>query len=250
MLASLLNVRLQLTTCIDLQRNGGSDNASRVTQIRCMVNHRRKRIRAVEPKAPVVLDESSDSDQDRGLVTAGDYAERITACWQKAVASIIETGTLLIQAKAELAHGQFEDMINEKLPFSVRMAQNLMRIAAHPILANPKHVSHLPPSWGTLHALTQLPNEELELGLANGTINSEMERKDVIRLGYTFERVAPALTVLTHFMENFPDSDPLVDVLVRQPTGNWVGDRLFALSKLPVDVTGPIGLDESGGRDT
>src|SRR5216684_7762077 len=89
------------------------------------------------------------------------FAKKIQTAWQKAVSSILETGRLLIQAKQELAYGEFLLMIEERLPFGARTAQMLMRIAEHPVLSNTKFISHLPPSWGTLHRLTQLPEKAL-----------------------------------------------------------------------------------------
>lgn len=191
-----------------------------------MVNRRRERIRVAEPPATAPLIEADPSD---GTLTAAEYAERITVCWQKSVASVIEAGRLLTDAKAKLPHGDFSKL---KLPFSDRTAQMLMRIAAHPVLADPKHVSCLPASWGTLYALTQLPTAEVELGIKNGTINSEIERKDVTKLGHSFCQVAPAFAVLIHFMQHFPDPDALIDELMRQPIGNWTGDQLRALEEL------------------
>jgi hypothetical protein len=57
-----------------------------------------------------------------------------------------------------------------------------MKIAANEVLANPTHVSHLPPSWGTLYELATLPTEVLEAKIADGTITPDTERKDVARL--------------------------------------------------------------------
>ena len=128
----------------------------------------------------------------RNTHTPEEWAKRITTAWQKSVESIIETGRLLIEAKAELPHGEFENMINEKLPFGSRTAQRLMKIADHPILSNPTHVSHLPPSWGTLYALTELPDEVLSDMLEDGKLNCEIERKDV-------EQIKAQLNVLGHY---------------------------------------------------
>jgi hypothetical protein len=40
----------------------------------------------------------------------------------------------------------------------------------------------MPSSWGTLYALTQLSDEQFAAGIADGTINPDMRRKDVARL--------------------------------------------------------------------
>jgi hypothetical protein len=117
------------------------------------------------------------------------FASQIATAWQKAVASIINTGKLVIEAKTVLPHGQFQKMIKEKLPFGQRTAEMLMAIAVNPVLSNPKFVSQLPPSWGSLYALTQLedhPNAPenffLEQLIKDGLINCEMRRSDVTKL--------------------------------------------------------------------
>jgi hypothetical protein len=85
------------------------------------------------------------------------WAKKISAAFQKGVTSIIETGQLLNEAKEVLEHGSFESMVQSKLPFTPRTAEMFMQIAKHPVISNPKHVSLLPPSWGTLYQITRLP---------------------------------------------------------------------------------------------
>ena len=107
------------------------------------------------------------------------WADRIAARWQESVDAIIDTGRLLCEAKAALEHGEFSGLIREKLPFGQRTAQMLMRIAEDPRLSNAKHVSLLPPAWGTLYELTRLDDQQFEAWLADGTIRPDMERKAV-----------------------------------------------------------------------
>jgi DUF3102 family protein len=107
------------------------------------------------------------------------HAKRINASWQKGVESILETGRLLIDAKNDLNHGEWGEMIQLKLSFGSRTAHMLMAIAGNPELSNRKHVSDLPPSWGTLYELTKLPGDALKTALAKGAINPKTQRKDV-----------------------------------------------------------------------
>ena len=107
------------------------------------------------------------------------HARLIKEAWQKGVGSIIETGKRLIEAKAELIHGVWLDMIRDDLPFSSGTASRLMKIAEHEVVSNVAHVPHLPPSWGTLYELTKLPDRVLIRGLENGTINPQIERSEV-----------------------------------------------------------------------
>jgi hypothetical protein len=144
-------------------------------------------------------------------------AHRISASWQKAVESIIETGKLLIEAKCQVGHGNWLEFVEKKLPFGDRTADCLMEIARHPILSNSKFVSKLPPSWGTLHRLTDLDERELEELLENGTINCETTKNDVDeqikRISeegiYKYENVSEALGTLCRFMTKWPNSNEI-----------------------------------------
>lgn len=111
---------------------------------------------------------------------ARSWSLRISAAWQKSAEQIIETGRLLSKAKEALEHGQFQRMIEQHLPFGARTAQMLMAIAADPRLSNAKHVSHLPPSYGTMYAIHQLDDRQFERALKDGTINPEAERSDIV----------------------------------------------------------------------
>jgi len=110
------------------------------------------------------------------------WRDRINAAWQKGVESIIETGRLLIEAKAELEHGRFGKMIEMELSFGASTAQQLMAIASDNRLTKAEHVQYLPPSWGTLYQLTKLPDDTFEAAIKNEDIHPKMERKDVAAL--------------------------------------------------------------------
>jgi hypothetical protein len=110
------------------------------------------------------------------------WAKRIHGSWQKAVESIIETGKLLLEAKADLPHGEFTNMINERLPFGPRTAEMLMKVAEHPVISDPNQWFAFPPSWRTLSELALLPPKIVKERIADHTINPEMRRIDVARL--------------------------------------------------------------------
>ncbi len=109
------------------------------------------------------------------------WIERIGAAWRAGFESVIETGRALIEAKAQLAHGEFIDVVERELPFKRHTAIRLMAIAKDERLSNDTHVHHLPNHWGTLYELTKLPDDEFQARIEDGTINPEMERKDVPR---------------------------------------------------------------------
>ena len=110
-----------------------------------------------------------------------DWAERITAAWRASVESIIETGRLLVKARAGLDHGEYLSMVERDLPFGARTAQQLTVVASDWRLVNAKHASYLPPSWATLYELTKLSDEDFRRHIADGTIRPDMQRKDIVR---------------------------------------------------------------------
>ena len=81
------------------------------------------------------------------LETADDWAHSINRAHTGTVNSILETGALLIQAKAALPHGEFSRMfvdsekrvgrppVDMPLPFGRGTADRLMAIADHPNLS-------------------------------------------------------------------------------------------------------------------
>jgi hypothetical protein len=115
------------------------------------------------------------------------WAKRIAEAHAQSVEAIIRVGQLLIEAKAECDHGEWDEITGEAtgkglLPFSARSAQRYMAIARNIVLRNPTHVSDLPSSWGTLYELAKLEDEDLERYIADGRIHPEMTRADAIAL--------------------------------------------------------------------
>jgi hypothetical protein len=63
-----------------------------------------------------------------------------------------------------------------------RMSHFCIFLAGHPAISNAKHVSLLPPSWGTLYQLTRVETKALEAAIKDGRVNPKMERKEVAAL--------------------------------------------------------------------
>lgn len=110
------------------------------------------------------------------------WAQRIADSWGQALTAVLETGAALVQAKAQLKHGEFEAMIEADLPFGTSTARRLMAVAQHPELSNRAHGHVLPRSWRTLYELTKLDAPTLTAALAEGRIRPDMERPEATRL--------------------------------------------------------------------
>jgi len=180
--------------------------------------------------------------------TVDEFATRIRTNWRKLAEGIIETGKLLIKAKEVLGHGQWQTMFDEnnpnRLPFGDRTAQMLMQIAKHPIISNPKFISVLPASWGTLHKLADLPDKALEAMLADGTISADTTSKEVDELRkkirgdgiYIWANLREGLNTLIKFQANWPDPTEIADQVIEE---YWdEGTPLRELAVLPQWITG------------
>jgi hypothetical protein len=132
----------------------------------------------------------------QSTLTAGrrhDHAGFIAAAWQKSIEAFIETGRRLIDARKELAHGEFLAMIKNDLPFGEDTAERLIKIARDPRLSNSAHGRILPPSWRTLFELTKLNDEQFDRLVAAGVIRADMQRweiEDLASVDYTPSRLS------------------------------------------------------------
>jgi len=130
--------------------------------------------------------------------------KQITEAWQKSVASVIETGNLLAQAKKDLEHGEWLPMIESDLPFETKTAQRLMIIARHPLIGNGAHAHHLPASWMTLYELTKMDKKlgegALEKRISDGKITPKTERKEVLKM-LRVKRAAPLRDINTVILQ-------------------------------------------------
>lgn len=127
------------------------------------------------------------------------WADDINAAYGDSVSAIVAVGEKLKRAKADCSHGEWGELTGRTtgkplLPFSFQTAHRLQSIADNAALSNVAHVRHLPTSWGTLAVLASLDPDDIEAAIADGTINSEMERKDAeaLKLRINGPRKPPA----------------------------------------------------------
>jgi hypothetical protein len=117
-----------------------------------------------------ILNEPARQDPLEPWIGEINEATRNSSGW------IIETGLILLRAKEQLAHGQWLSMWEtRRMPFGVRTAEMLMKVARHPILRDPKSISSLPVSWSILYVLSQLPANLVQQEIIDGTINPELK---------------------------------------------------------------------------
>ncbi|MBF0371709.1 MAG: DUF3102 domain-containing protein [Magnetococcales bacterium] len=107
------------------------------------------------------------------------HVKRITSRWQDSLEAILDVGRMVAEAKEDLDHGEFIEMIRTDLPFSDSTARRLKVIAEDPRISNRAHGHVLPPHWRSLYELTQVSDEVFHEGVENGLINPDMTRKQV-----------------------------------------------------------------------
>src|SRR6266436_6617548 len=173
----------------------------------------------------------------QSTLTAGrrhDHAGFIAAAWQKSIEAIIETGRRLIDARKELAHGEFLAMIKNDLPFGEDTAERLIKIARDPRLSNSAHGRILPPSWRTLFELTKLNDEQFDrLVAASKNALARLENKNTAgRLNPASHDPTRATAVLSalravrfpaRFQENLGPEKANYRALAR-----WAGDGVWS----------------------
>jgi len=132
----------------------------------------------------------SGTTQLQGWIDQINNAFGFSICW------VIKAGDLLAQSKKQLGHGHWGSLFGpEKLKFGQRTAEMLMEIARHPSLRKSKNFSSLPRPWTALHALSKLPVEVVDDGIAKGSIHSEMtlaEARDFVRTAQGKMEITPA----------------------------------------------------------
>ncbi|MCZ6638190.1 MAG: MT-A70 family methyltransferase [Alphaproteobacteria bacterium] len=111
-----------------------------------------------------------------------EWAERISTAWHGARAKFLEAGRNLIDAKKALAHGQFEAMVADDLPFTPSTARRLMIVAADGRLTDRAHGHVLPPAWRTLYELSKLDDSDFGRAISDGLITPDMTRQEAMRV--------------------------------------------------------------------
>lgn len=114
--------------------------------------------------------------------TAQEFAEIIRGKWQDNVKSILDTARWVETAHGELGPAAWLTMVRVDLKWSRSMGYKLLAIADDHKIDEVEHVPLLPATWGTIHALTLLTDEQFQTGINTGVIHPGMERKDLKQL--------------------------------------------------------------------
>ncbi|MBF0187024.1 MAG: DUF3102 domain-containing protein [Magnetococcales bacterium] len=130
------------------------------------------------------------------------YAHRIQGAINRSedaaqayVEAIVDAGRAINEAKEQLPHGSFDDLLDDQLSISRSKAFKYRKIALDHRLSNVSPGKHLPPNWTILYELTKLSDVQFDHAVAAGKINPEMRREQARRLlGIKDQKSLPAPT--------------------------------------------------------
>lgn len=124
-------------------------------------------------------DEIGYPESTPDLPTVDTYVVRLHCSLTKTAESIIETGNILIEAKVDLAHGEFGPMLAE-VGISDQMARKFMRVAN--AFSDRYPGNGLPASVTILDELTRVPDEALGAAIEDGRVSTSMTRREAEEL--------------------------------------------------------------------
>jgi len=146
----------------------------------------------------------------------------------------IQTGDILLNAKKQLPHGQWLAMWeSHRLKFGLRTGEMLMCVARQPAFRNAKNFSSLPAAWSILYALSQLSQEVVQQGIADGIIHPEIklaEARRLLRRSRAGVVVEPASAESSSF-EVVRQTSRMIRSLRRQ-AGRWPAEHRARLALL------------------
>ena len=111
-----------------------------------------------------------------------DYRQHIheswNHAWTEALKKFVDIGHALSQAKRWLAHGDYEKMIAEDLPFSKQVAHQLKTLA-EAVDQGRFTLNELPRSYSAGYILTTLSDRELEQAREKGLVSPTTSRSQL-----------------------------------------------------------------------
>ncbi|WP_198368286.1 hypothetical protein [Roseomonas sp. KE0001] len=106
------------------------------------------------------------------------YAREIGRLWHEARDKFMAIGEYLIMAKERLAHGEYEEMIRARLPFSTSAAHK-MRSVAEAVHSGRVPRDQLPYSYATAYELTQLKPSEMRIAETRGLVRPTVYLREI-----------------------------------------------------------------------
>jgi hypothetical protein len=134
-----------------------------------------------KPTAPGTAQDlriASVEESPRACHSVDDYVREISRLWGDAQRRLLLIGRYLVQAKAALEHGEYEDLVRDKLPFTPRTAHRL-RTVAEAIDIGTLPADRAPRDYTAAYVLARLDPEERQQAEAQGLVRADVSRREV-----------------------------------------------------------------------
>ena len=114
---------------------------------------------------------------------AEDYVATISHLWRQAQGTFLDIGKLLTRAKDTLAHGEYTEAVEARLPFSGRTAYQLREAARWAMEMDRLQaisLTQLPGAYSTIDLLSTLDRASLERAKHDGLIRPDLRRAELV----------------------------------------------------------------------
>jgi hypothetical protein len=114
---------------------------------------------------------------------AEDYVATISHLWRQAQGTFLDIGKLLLRAKDTLAHGEYTEAVEARLPFSGRTAYQLREAARWAMEMDRLQaisLTQLPGAYSTIYLLSTLDRASLERAKHDGLIRPDLRRAELV----------------------------------------------------------------------
>src|SRR3954467_5058510 len=109
------------------------------------------------------------------LKTKEDFRREIRTLWETASDLFLTIGEYLLQAKATLKHGEYQELISRELPFGYQVAHKLKAVAEK-VKEGAIPLDRLPKSYTTAYLLASMRDEELRQAEQRGLVKADITR--------------------------------------------------------------------------
>ena len=138
-------------------------------------------------------------------------AQSIKGHLGRAVEGIVGAGRELIEAKAEVAHGEWLPMLAE-IGINERVARRLMSIGQNRAISNRTNWSDFPGAMAALYELSRMDPSDIESGIQSGAISPKTTIKEARELATAGQGPSKSAD---------DDKEPAIVVLINDLRGPW-----------------------------
>ena len=123
------------------------------------------------------------------LKTKEDFRREIRTLWETASDLFLTIGEYLLQAKATLKHGEYQELISRELPFGYQVAHKLKAVAEK-VKEGTIPLDRLPKSYTTAYLLASMRDDELQKAEQRGLVKADVIRFPAERFDHSWPECA------------------------------------------------------------